>query len=127
MSTHPPKDAYYEMIAEETLTAHKAFPYYSTNVIIPPMHDTPNDRRRALFQTFFRVQHLRIEAARQMAEAFGIAIGSSAVETEKQCLRFMAMQIAEGTDNPDQILGEIQSMFGVEMPISKSEQKIQTA
>lgn len=92
------------------------------------MHDTPNERRRALFQTFFRVQHLRIEAARQMAEAFGIAIGSSAIETEKQCLRFMAMQIAEGTENPDKILGEIQSMFGVEMPITKNdEQKIQTA
>lgn len=114
MSTHP-KDGHYDLIAEETLRAHVDFPLYSQNILDDRKTEDPLDYKRSLLGTIFRLQHLRVEVSRRMAEFANLPPGTSVLETEKYFMKFMAIQIAEMSEDPEQMRAELSQMFGLDM------------
>ena len=114
MSKHP-KDSHYDLIAEETLRAHVDFPMYSKAILDERRGEDPLDYKRSLLGTIFRLQHLRIEVSRRMAEFAGLPPGTSVIETEKYFMKFMAIQIAEMTDKPEEMREELNRMFELDL------------
>lgn len=75
------------LMSEELQTAQNMLPIYASQVLIPVTGETPEDHKRAMLQSIFRLQLLRLESARLMADFLNLPAGTSIVALEDSFLR----------------------------------------
>lgn len=86
-------------LAEELTQALHHFEDYSPGVIVRARSDEALEQQKALVQTMYRLQHLRIEVA-NLFQKFVDAPNGSFKETEDFFLRSIGLELAHRKDTP---------------------------
>lgn len=103
------------LMAEEAAVAQALFPQYARSIIVRPQEETEEAHKRAMLQTVFRLQLLRIEISKLLSSYVEIPGEVSVLKTEESFLKFMALQLAETQGDPQAVLADLSGMFEVDL------------
>ena len=104
-----------KLLKEEFKLAHNDIAYYAPQVLVPVPRFGPDlsvpgvvENKRAMVQSLFRLQLLRVEAAKLMARFVRLPEGTSIAATEDYFLQHTIQFLAEGNDL---LRNQLTSMF----------------